>query len=125
MDLHVTKQDSYQKQQTMPEKKIRERGNLSIIGDAIHAETVRKELKLFRLHTEYQLSQRSITHFVLDNKPTAKSVDAQGFAETEVAKLFAKPANVKHGDADSSVTTSYLPSHAGVRTDGTLCRWSA
>ncbi|KAH6571735.1 hypothetical protein BASA50_003415 [Batrachochytrium salamandrivorans] len=51
------------------------RGTMSIVGDAILAETIKKELHHFRLNEQYMLSPSSIKNLVFTNTPTSLSVD--------------------------------------------------
>ncbi|KAI8895093.1 hypothetical protein BC833DRAFT_651520 [Globomyces pollinis-pini] len=46
------------------------RATMSIISDAILAETIKKELRNFKINEEYMLSPTAIKNLVLANKPT-------------------------------------------------------
>ncbi|KAI8923870.1 FAM183A and FAM183B related-domain-containing protein [Entophlyctis helioformis] len=89
------------------------RGSMSIIGDAILAETIKKELRHFVLNEKYMLSPNAIKNLVFTNKPTDRlvSVDSSeepeaGEAEDEVSLVgHAKPKTPRTNN-DTPATTS-------------------
>ena len=67
------------------------RGDLSIIGDAILAETIRKEMKDFKLNENYILSPNAIKTLVFTNKVTStvilENVD-ESLVDPKIKKYF-------------------------------------
>lgn len=67
-----------------PKSESNGRGLMSIIGDAIHSETIRKELRDFRLFQEYALSPRAVSSIQYTNSGlvlTKKPTDAPASSE--------------------------------------------
>ncbi|KAI8905458.1 FAM183A and FAM183B related-domain-containing protein [Gorgonomyces haynaldii] len=92
----------------MPKEKTEPagRGTMSIIGDAIHAETIKKEMRNFRLHKDYMLSPKAIENIVITTKPTDAFVLQEDMMDEDIRKYFSKGSRVKHTDLETPLTTS-------------------
>nr|KAJ3422725.1 hypothetical protein HK105_006679 [Polyrhizophydium stewartii] len=89
------------------------RGSMSIIGDAILAETIKKELRYFRLNEKYMLSPNVIKNLVVTNKPTDPIVSVDDHGEEDPAlfddaikKHFASSKFVEHDPNETPKTSS-------------------
>ncbi|KAJ3272846.1 hypothetical protein HDV01_005169 [Terramyces sp. JEL0728] len=80
------------------------RGPMTIIGDAILAETIRKELRNFKINENYMLSPNAIKNLVLTNKPTDKLI----LTNMEMPEALKKELKASHSLHDTPRTTSEI-----------------
>jgi hypothetical protein len=81
---------------------------MSIIGDKIHTETIKKELKTFRLHQEYFLTPHAMKSIVLSEKPNQSKPIVLVEQEKQIPRVHRQTTNHQYGTDDRVLLRPYF-----------------